>query len=203
MDSRANSLIHQRSKDFVALWHTNDVQMPNMVISNVCLRENNVRHAFKVSLVGFRSDLTFRIPSVLSQIDPQQRLPSLIMIENILATKIIGAAIDVHRELGPGLLESIYEECLAMELRQRGVPFEQQAPVPVIYKGERVRNDLRLDIWVDRKVIVEVKAVETLHPIHWAQLMTYLKLTDNRLGLLMNFNVDLMKNGVERVANRL
>jgi GxxExxY protein len=146
---------------------------------------------------------TFVIPSAISQIDLQQRLPSLIMIENILATKIIGAAIDVHRELGPGLLESIYEECLAMELRQRGVPFEQQAPVPGIYKGERVRNDLRLDIWVDRKVIVEVKAVETLHPIHWAQLMTYLKLTDDRLGLLMNFNVDLMKNGVERVANRL
>jgi GxxExxY protein len=83
------------------------------------------------------------------------------------------------------------------------VPFEQQAPVPIIYKGERVRNDLRLDIWVDRKVIVEVKAVEELHPIHWAQIMTSLKLTDNRLGLLLNFNVDLMKNGVERVANRL
>lgn len=130
-------------------------------------------------------------------------LPSLNMIENTLATTIIGAAIDVHRELGPGLLESIYEECLAMELRKRGVPFEQQVPVPIIYKGERVRNDLRLDIWVDRKVIVEVKAVEVLHPIHWAQTMTYLKLTNNRLGLLMNFNVDLMKNGVERVANRM
>lgn len=130
-------------------------------------------------------------------------LPSLNMIENTLATQIIGAAIDVHRELGPGLLESIYEECLAMELGKRGVPFEQQAHVPVIYKGERVRNDLRLDIWVDRKVIVEVKAVEVLHPIHWAQIMSYLKLTNNRLGLLMNFNVELMKNGVERVANRM
>ena len=125
------------------------------------------------------------------------------MTENELATEIIGAAIDVHRELGPGLLESIYEECLAMELRKRGVPFEKQVPVPIIYKGERVKNDLRLDIWVDRKVIVEIKAVEVLHPIHWAQTLTYLKLTNNRLGLLMNFNVDLMKNGVERVANRM
>ena len=90
-----------------------------------------------------------------------------------------------------------------MELRKRGVPFEKQVPVPIIYKGERVKNDLRLDIWVDRKVIVEIKAVEVLHPIHWAQTMTYLKLTNNRLGLLMNFNVDLMKNGVKRVANRM
>lgn len=125
------------------------------------------------------------------------------MIENVLATEIIGAAIDVHRELGPGLLESIYEECLAMEMRKRGVPFEQQVPVPVIYKGVRVKNDLRLDIWVDRKVIVEVKAVQELHPIHHAQIMSYLKLTQNRLGLLMNFNVDLMRDGVERVANGL
>ncbi len=125
------------------------------------------------------------------------------MIENVLATKIIGAAIDVHRELGPSLLESIYEECLAMEMRKRGVPFEQQVPVPVIYKEVRVKNDLRLDIWVDRKVIVEIKAVQDLHPIHHAQIMSYLKLTHNRLGLLMNFNVDLMRDGVERVANGL
>jgi GxxExxY protein len=125
------------------------------------------------------------------------------MIENILATKIIGAAIAVHRELGPGLLESIYEECLAMELRERGVPFEQQTPVPVVYKGTRVKNNLRLDIWVDRKVIVEVKAVQELHPIHRAQVMSYLKLTNNRLGILLNFNVDLMKEGVDRVANGL
>lgn len=90
-----------------------------------------------------------------------------------------------------------------MEMRKRGVPFEQQVPVPVIYKGVRVKNDLRLDIWVDRKVIVEIKAVQDLQPIHHAQIMSYLKLTHNRLGLLMNFNVDLMRDGVERVANGL
>ena len=122
------------------------------------------------------------------------------MRENELATEVIGAAIEVHREMGPGLLESIYEECLLHEIRERGIHAEQQVAIPVLYKGKRIKNDLRLDLWIERQVIIEVKA---LNPVHWAQLMTYLKLTNNRLGLLINFNVKLLKQGVKRIANNL
>ena len=125
------------------------------------------------------------------------------MWENELATEVIGAAIEVHREMGPGLLESIYEECLLHEIRERGIHAEQQVAIPVLYKGKRIKNDLRLDLWIERQVIIEVKAVEALNPVHWAQLMTYLKLTNNRLGLLINFNVKLLKQGVKRIANDL
>ncbi|MBK7102843.1 MAG: GxxExxY protein [Flavobacteriales bacterium] len=125
------------------------------------------------------------------------------MRENELATEVIGAAIEVHREMGPGLLESIYEECLLHEIRERGIHAEQQVAIPVLYKGKRIKNDLRLDLWIERQVIIEVKAVEALNPVHWAQLMTYLKLTNNRLGLLINFNVKLLKQGVKRIANDL
>ncbi|MBK6550310.1 MAG: GxxExxY protein [Flavobacteriales bacterium] len=125
------------------------------------------------------------------------------MRENELATEVIGAAIEVHREMGPGLLESIYEECLLHEIRERGIHAEQQVAIPVLYKGKRIKNDLRLDLWIERQVIIEVKAVEALNPVHWAQLMTYLKLTNNRLGLLINFNVKLLKQGVKRIANNL
>ncbi len=105
--------------------------------------------------------------------------------------------------MGPGLLESIYEECLLHEIRERGIHAEQQVAIPVLYKGKRIKNDLRLDLWIERQVIIEVKAVEALNPVHWAQLMTYLKLTNNRLGLLINFNVKLLKQGVKRIANDL
>ncbi|HQW04770.1 MAG: GxxExxY protein [Flavobacteriales bacterium] len=125
------------------------------------------------------------------------------MRENELATEVIGAAIEVHREMGPGLLESIYEECLLHEIHERGIHAEQQVAIPVLYKGKRIKNDLRLDLWIERQVIIEVKAVEALNPVHWAQLMTYLKLTNNRLGLLINFNVKLLKQGVKRIANDL
>ena len=125
------------------------------------------------------------------------------MRENELATEVIGAAIEVHREMGPGLLESIYEECLLHEIRERVIHAEQQVAIPVLYKGKRIKNDLRLDLWIERQVIIEVKAVEALNPVHWAQLMTYLKLTNNRLGLLINFNVKLLKQGVKRIANDL
>jgi len=122
------------------------------------------------------------------------------MDENALATRIIGCAIEVHREMGPGLLESIYEECLVKELRDAGLSVQQQVPLPVMYKGVPLKNDLRLDIWVEGSVIVEVKAVESFTDVHLAQLMTYLKITENKLGLLINFNVKLLKQGIKRVA---
>lgn len=122
------------------------------------------------------------------------------MDENELATLIIGCAIEVHREMGPGLLESIYEECLLKELVDAGLSVERQVRVPVVYKGMELRDPLRLDVWVERKVIVEIKSVDAFTDVHMAQVLTYLKLTDNKLGLLINFNVRLLKNGVKRVA---
>jgi GxxExxY protein len=112
---------------------------------------------------------------------------------------IIGGAIEVHRALGPGLLESVYEECLAMELRLRGMRFERQRPVSLEYKGHRLGVDLRIDLLVEDAVIVELKAVEKLSPIHDAQLLTYLRLTRRSLGLLINFNVPLLKDGLRRL----
>jgi GxxExxY protein len=114
---------------------------------------------------------------------------------------VIGAAIAVHRELGPGLLESAYEACLVYELRQRGVRVEQQIPRPVFYKGLQLECGYRLDLLVEDQVIVELKAVEALLPIHEAQLLTYLKLRKLRLGLLINFNVPILKNGIKRLLN--
>ena len=114
---------------------------------------------------------------------------------------IIGAAIDVHRELGPGLLESAYEHCLAFELSQRGHTVERQKLIPIKYKTTEVDAGFRLDLLVDHKVIVELKALDSIAPIHQTQLMTYLKLTGLKVGLLMNFNVKLLKQGLYRVVN--
>lgn len=118
-----------------------------------------------------------------------------------ISGQVIGAAIAVHRELGPGLLESAYEACLVHELRQRGVQVEQQIPQPVFYKGLQLECGYRLDLLVENRVIVELKAVETLLPIHEAQLLTYLKLRQLRLGLLINFNVPILKHGIKRLLN--
>jgi GxxExxY protein len=118
-----------------------------------------------------------------------------------LSEVIIRSAIEVHRELGPGLLESIYETCLAHELREQGIPVRQQMEVPIHYKGTRMPNDLRLDLLVDDRIIVEVKAVEEFHPVHQAQLLTYLKLTDRRVGLLLNFNSPVLVKGIKRMMN--
>ncbi|MBF2075184.1 MAG: GxxExxY protein [Synechococcales cyanobacterium C42_A2020_086] len=118
-----------------------------------------------------------------------------------ISGQVIGAAIAVHRELGPGLLESAYEACLVHELRQRGVQIEQQIPQPVFYKGLQLECGYRLDLLVENRVIVELKAVETLLPIHEAQLLTYLKLRQLRLGLLINFNVPILKHGIKRLLN--
>ncbi|MCI0437979.1 MAG: GxxExxY protein [Chloroflexi bacterium] len=120
---------------------------------------------------------------------------------NEITEDIIGAAIDVHRALGPGLLESAYETCLAFELMERGLKVEQQKPMPVLYRDVELDCGYRLDILVDDAVIVEAKAVERLEPIHQAQLISYLKLSGYTVGLLINFNVRVLKNGIRRIVN--
>ena len=117
-----------------------------------------------------------------------------------VAKLIVDAAFHVHKELGPGLLESVYESCLAFELEHRGVKVERQVALPVIYKGVRLDAGLRLDMLIGNTVIVELKAVETMLPLFDAQLLTYLKLTAQRLGLLINFNVPLIKDGIKRIV---
>ena len=120
------------------------------------------------------------------------------MTVNQMTSAIISGAIEVHRVLGPGLLESAYEECLCRELSLRGVPFERQRPLPVEFKGVQLDCGYRLDLLVADAVVVELKAVETLLPIHEAQLLTYLKLGGWNVGLLINFNVPLLKQGIKR-----
>ncbi len=120
---------------------------------------------------------------------------------NEITAKIIGAAIEVHRILGPGLLESAYEKCLCLELGWRGMPYEKQKDLFVEYKGVKLDCGYRLDLVVADKVIVELKTVEQILPIHEAQLLTYLKLTGIKIGLLINFNVPVLKEGIKRLAN--
>jgi GxxExxY protein len=117
-----------------------------------------------------------------------------------LAKQTVDAAFRVHTTLGPGLLESVYEACLAQELRLRGISIECQVAVPIVYAGLPIANALRLDLIVGGELLVEVKASEKLLPIHMAQLLTYLKLTRKRLGLLVNFNVELIRDGIQRVV---
>ena len=125
------------------------------------------------------------------------------MTENEISKKIIGAAIEVHKALGPGLLESAYETCLERELTERGLSVERQAELPVVYKDVRCDVGYRIDLLVEGKVIVEIKSVEALNEIHIAQVLTYLKLSECRLGLLINFNVKLLRNGIKRLVNHL
>jgi GxxExxY protein len=120
---------------------------------------------------------------------------------NELSKEVIGAAIEVHRHLGPGLLESAYEKCLRQELSLRQLPFEYQVPLPVSYKGCAVDCAYRIDILVGGLVIVELKAIDQLEPIHEAQLLTYLRLKKLWLGLLINFNVPFLKEGIKRMVN--
>jgi GxxExxY protein len=121
--------------------------------------------------------------------------------ENSLTDQIIGAAIEVHRHLGPGLLESAYEECLCYELSRRGISFQRQVAIPLSYKGLKLDCAYRLDLIVEGAVIVELKAIENLDPIHASQLLTYLKTLNKRVGLLINFNVPVLKNGLKRIVN--
>ena len=118
-----------------------------------------------------------------------------------ITEKIIGCAIEVHKGLGPGLLESAYEECLCYELKQIGLKFERQVSLPVVYKGVKLDCGYRMDIVVENSVIVEVKAVENLIPVHDAQLLSYLKLYNKKVGLLMNFHVPILKKGLKRIVN--
>jgi GxxExxY protein len=120
---------------------------------------------------------------------------------NEITEQVIGACIEIHRQLGPGLLESAYEECLCFELSQRGIRFERQKPLPVKYKSVNLDCGYRLDLVIEGKIILELKTVEHLLPIHEAQLLTYLKLSGLTLGLLINFNVPVLKNGIKRIAN--
>ncbi len=120
---------------------------------------------------------------------------------NILTDAILNSAIEVHKTLGPGLLESAYEACLVYELRSRGLLVEQQKPLPVIYKGVQLECGYRIDIVVNQLVLIELKTVESLVPVHYAQVLAYLKLTGIKVGLLINFNVKLLKNGVHRLIN--
>ena len=122
------------------------------------------------------------------------------MIEEELTEQIIGAAIEVHKHWGPGLYEEIYEKSMCVELRLMKMTFENQMSLPLIYKGERVGDDLRLDLIVQHKVVVELKAVAQLEAIHEAQLLTYMKLTKCRVGLLINFNVPTIKQGLKRMV---
>lgn len=123
------------------------------------------------------------------------------MTHNEISSLVIKAAIAVHRALGPGLLESVYQVCLFAELKSMGLGVQEQVAVPIVYRGERLANDLRIDLLVEDRVIVEIKSVEELHPIHTAQLLTYLKLTNKKLGLLINFNTIKLIEGLERVMN--
>ncbi len=123
------------------------------------------------------------------------------MTHNEISSLVIKAAIAVHRALGPGLLESVYQVCLLAELKSMGLRVQEQVAVPIVYRGERLANDLRIDLLVEDRVIIEIKAVEELHPIHIAQLLTYLKLTNKKLGLLINFNTTKLIDGLERVMN--
>ena len=120
---------------------------------------------------------------------------------NQLSGEILDAAITVHKEMGPGLLESVYELCLFKELQLRSIFVETQVAVPLYYKGENLNKDFRIDILVEKEIIIELKAVDYILPVHEAQIISYLKLTDKKLGFLINFNVPLLKEGFKRFVN--
>jgi len=120
------------------------------------------------------------------------------MSDNDLTHQIIGAAIEVHRLLGPGLLESAYEECLSRELTLRGLKLQRQFPIPVVYKDVRLECGYRLDLLVESRIVVELKSIEALGPIHEAIILTYIRLSGRRLGLLINFHVPVLRDGIKR-----
>ncbi|MDQ1296360.1 MAG: hypothetical protein QG611_338, partial [Bacteroidota bacterium] len=125
------------------------------------------------------------------------------MTENELSNKIIGLAIDVHQSLGPGLLESAYKECLYYRLHKDGFYTEKEKSMPLIYEEVKLECGYRIDLLVEKKVVIEIKSVEALNDVHLAQTLTYMKLGGYKLGLLINFNVSLLKNGIRRVVNRI
>ncbi len=123
------------------------------------------------------------------------------MTENEISNIIIGSAIEVHKKLGPGLLESAYQKCLFFELVERGLSVEMEKPMPIVYKEVKLDHGYRIDLLVENKVVVELKTVEAFTPVHTAQVLTYLKLGEYKLGLLINFHVELLKNGIKRIIN--
>lgn len=123
------------------------------------------------------------------------------MTENEIANKIIGIAIDVHKALGPGLLESAYKECMYYKIGMSGLLIEKEKPIPLVFEEVELDCGYRLDLLVEKKLVIEVKSVEALNDIHLAQTLTYLKLGNFKLGLLINFNVVLLKEGIKRVIN--
>jgi len=125
------------------------------------------------------------------------------MTENELSYKIIGAALEVRKTLGVGLLENVYEVALAYELKVLGLKVESQLVLPLKYKNETISNAYRIDLMVENKIIIEIKSVLELHPVFYSQVLTYLKLTDIKLGLLINFNTPLIKDGIHRIVNKL
>lgn len=125
------------------------------------------------------------------------------MTENELSYKIIGTALEMHKNLGPGLLESTYESALAYDLKEAGLNVEQQVAMPFVYKEMKMNVGYRLDLVINNKIVIEIKSVENLAPVHFAQTLTYLRLSNMKLGLLINFNTKLLKNGIHRVVNNL
>jgi GxxExxY protein len=125
------------------------------------------------------------------------------MRENELAKTVVDVAYQMHRRLGPGLLESVYQAIMAYELQQRGLHVETEVPIPVVWGEVQLEVGFRIDVWVERLLIVELKSVDSLAKVHKKQLLTYLRLTDGRLGLLINFGAELIKDGIARVANGL
>jgi len=123
------------------------------------------------------------------------------MIENEISKKIIGCAIEVHKQLGPGLLESAYQECLYYELKQAGLKVQKEKPMPIVYKEVKLDHGYRIDLLVESKVVVEIKTVEAFTDVHTAQVLTYLRLGDYKLGLLFNFQTTMLKNGMKRIIN--
>jgi GxxExxY protein len=125
------------------------------------------------------------------------------MTENEISNKIIGLAINVHQSLGPGLLESAYKECLFYLLQQAGMFVEKEKPMPLTYREIKMEYGYRIDLLVEHKVVIEIKSVDALNEVHLAQTLTYMKLGNYKLGLLINFNTSLLKNGIKRIANKL
>ncbi|MBN2347786.1 MAG: GxxExxY protein [Bacteroidales bacterium] len=123
------------------------------------------------------------------------------MTENEISNKIIGCAIEVHKQLGPGLLESAYQECLYYELKLLGLKVQKEIPMPIVYKDVKLDHGYRIDLLVEERVVIEIKTVEFLNEVHTAQILTYLRLGNYRLGLLLNFHVAILKNGIKRVIN--
>jgi GxxExxY protein len=125
------------------------------------------------------------------------------MNENEISGKIIGLAIDIHERLGPGLLESAYKECLFYRLQKGGLFVEKEKPMPLVFEGVILECGYRIDLLVERKVVIEIKSVEALNEVHFAQTLTYMKLGKYKLGLLINFNVSILKDGIRRIANNI